>query len=185
MVITAKGVIVNMASISGYWYTPYMSMLLHDTPNAQTDTDIVLAGIYNASKAAVTLFGETLRTELSPFDVRVVSVITGAIDTNIMRNSAVPKLPESSRYTAARKQIIDLASGNENDGVKRMPVEKFAEKVVNDVLRGANGKIWRGNYSSFVRLTNVLMPTGVLVSSFCLLSPSLVMCFITVTYYDI
>jgi 1-acylglycerone phosphate reductase len=26
MVIAAKGVIVNMASISGYWYTPYMCM---------------------------------------------------------------------------------------------------------------------------------------------------------------
>lgn len=26
MVILAKGTIVNMASISGYWYTPYMSM---------------------------------------------------------------------------------------------------------------------------------------------------------------
>lgn len=28
MVITARGAIVNLASISGYWYTPYMCMFL-------------------------------------------------------------------------------------------------------------------------------------------------------------
>ncbi|OKL59990.1 hypothetical protein UA08_04784 [Talaromyces atroroseus] len=143
MVIAVKGVIVNMASISGYWYTPYMT-------------------VYNASKAALVMFGETLRLELSPFGVRVVSVIAGAVDTNIMRNSPVPELPESSRYFAARKQIIDLAAGADNDGLKRMSVKAFAEKVVNDVLQGANGRIWRGEYSSIVRLSNVMMPTAVL-----------------------
>lgn len=111
------------------------------------------------------MFGETLRLELNPFGVRVVSVITGAIDTNIMRNSPVPKLPESSRYVAAQKQITDLATGAYNEGLKRMPAEAFAEKVVNEVLQGANGKIWKGEYSSVVRLTNVMMPTRVLVSA--------------------
>jgi 1-acylglycerone phosphate reductase len=109
------------------------------------------------------MFGETLRLELNPFGVRVVSVITGAIDTNIKRNSVVPKLPESSRYLAAQKQIADLAA-DANTDLKRMSVETFAEKVVNDVLQGANGKIWKGEYSSIVRLTNAMMPTGMLVS---------------------
>ncbi|KAI7973237.1 hypothetical protein EIK77_004514 [Talaromyces pinophilus] len=137
MLILAKGAIVNMASISGYWYTPYM---------------------------ALAIFGETLRLELQPFGVRVISVITGAVDTNIMKNSSVPKLPTTSRYYTAEKQIIDLALGNDNDGVKRMSAEEFAGKVAGDVIGGANGKIWRGRYSSIARLFNVLMPTGVLVS---------------------
>ncbi|KAF3397458.1 NADPH-dependent 1-acyldihydroxyacetone phosphate reductase [Talaromyces pinophilus] len=143
MLILAKGAIVNMASISGYWYTPYMA-------------------VYNASKAALAIFGETLRLELQPFGVRVISVITGAVDTNIMKNSSVPKLPTTSCYYAAEKQIIDLALGNDNDGVKRMSAEEFAGKVAGDVIGGANGKIWRGGYSSIARLFNVLMPTGVL-----------------------
>lgn len=81
-----------------------------------------------------------------------------------MKNSSVPNLPTTSRYRAAEKQIIDLAVGNDNDGVKRMSAEEFAENVAGDVIGGANGKIWRGGYSSIARVFNVLMPTGVLVS---------------------
>lgn len=109
------------------------------------------------------MLSETVRLELNPFGVRVVSVITGAVDTNIMRNSAMPKLPSSSRYLAAEKQITDLAVGDGEDGMQRMAAETFAEKVVSDVLGGANGKIWRGTYSSTVRLSSILMPTGALV----------------------
>jgi hypothetical protein len=93
-----------------------------------------------------------------------MSVITGAVDTNIMKNSSIPKLPTPSRYHAAEKQIIDLVVDNDIDGVKRMPAEEFAEKVAGDVIGGANGKIWTGGYSSIARVFNVLMPTGVLVS---------------------
>lgn len=127
-------------------------------------TFVMFEAVYNASKAALAIFGETLRLELQPFGVRVVTVITGAVDTNIMRNSSVPKLPDTSRYLPAEKQIVDLAVGNDNDGVKRMSAAEFAEKVANDVIGGANGKIWRGGYSSIARVFNVLMPTGVLVS---------------------
>lgn len=82
-----------------------------------------------------------------------------------MRNSAVPNLPSSSRYIAAKNQIIDLATGAAEDGVQRMATETFAEKVVGDVLGGANGKIWRGAYSSATRVSFLLMPMGVLVCS--------------------
>lgn len=101
---------------------------------------------------------------MQPFGVRVISVITGAVDTKIMKNSSIPKLPTTSRYHAAEKQIIDLAVGNDGDGVKRMSPEEFAEKVAGDVIGGANGKIWRGGYSSIARVFNILVPTRVLVS---------------------
>lgn len=81
-----------------------------------------------------------------------------------MKNSSVPELSTTSRYYAAEKQIIDLAVGNDNDGVKRMSAEEFAEKVASDVIGGANGKIWRGSYLSIARVFNVLVPAGVLVS---------------------
>lgn len=119
------------------------------------------------------MFSETLRLELDPFGVRVVAVITGAVDTNIMRNSPVPKLPESSRYAAAETQITELATGSENDGVHRMSAGSFAEKVVNDIIQGTNGKIWRGTYSSVVRLSTAVMPTEILVRTLVL---SLLLC---------
>lgn len=137
-------------------------VLLFSHDNIELTT--LITAVYNASKAALTMFSETLRLELAPLGVRVVSVITGAVDTNIMRNSSMPMLPPSSRYLAAKKQIIDLAMGAAEDGVQRMATEAFAEKVVGDVLGGANGKIWRGEYASTVRVSSVLMPMGVLVS---------------------
>jgi 1-acylglycerone phosphate reductase len=60
--------------------------------------------------------------------VRVVSVITGAVDTNNMRNSAAPKLPSSSMYLAAKKQITNLAIGVAEDGVQRMAIERLRRR---------------------------------------------------------
>lgn len=38
-------------------------------------------GVYNTSKAAMNLLSESLRVELAPFDVQVITVITGVIKT--------------------------------------------------------------------------------------------------------
>lgn len=43
--------------------------------------------IYRASKAAVSAIGETLRAELAPFGIRVVEIMPGPIDTDMLANS--------------------------------------------------------------------------------------------------
>jgi 1-acylglycerone phosphate reductase len=55
LLIAAKGTIVNIGSISGINPTPW-------------------SGMYNACCAAVHMWSDTLRLELSPFGVRVVLV---------------------------------------------------------------------------------------------------------------
>ncbi|KAJ5659212.1 hypothetical protein N7507_005663 [Penicillium longicatenatum] len=137
----AKGTIVNVSSICSYLYTPFMS-------------------VYNASKAALTMFGETLRLELLPLNINVVTVITGAIETNITRNSPAPVLHESLPYFKALEQITKLSAGD--DGVKRMEREEFARKLVGDVLLGTGGKVWRGASASATRLASLLAPSWVL-----------------------
>ncbi|KAJ5591557.1 uncharacterized protein N7459_001926 [Penicillium hispanicum] len=140
--MAAKGTIVNISSISGYLHTPFMS-------------------VYNASKAALTMFGETLRLEMLPLGIQVLTVITGAIDTNIMKNGSVPILQPSLPYSKAQAKIAMLASGT--DGVKRMKSEEFAEKVVHDVLHGAGtGKVWRGASASMTRVVSLFMPSWIL-----------------------
>jgi NAD(P)-dependent dehydrogenase (short-subunit alcohol dehydrogenase family) len=45
---------------------------------------------YRASKAAVSVLGESLRTELAPFGIRVLEVMPGPIDTDMLEGSNRP-----------------------------------------------------------------------------------------------
>jgi NAD(P)-dependent dehydrogenase (short-subunit alcohol dehydrogenase family) len=58
LVIAAKGTIVQIGSIAALM--PY-----------------VFGSAYNASKAALHAYSSTLRVELAPFDVKVITVVTG------------------------------------------------------------------------------------------------------------
>ncbi|KAH8105313.1 oxidoreductase [Cristinia sonorae] len=54
---------------------------------------------YNASKAAVTMYGNTLRIEMEPFGVKVVTVHMGRVLTKIIRDDDWKGLPEGSLYS--------------------------------------------------------------------------------------
>ena len=45
---------------------------------------------YRASKAAVSVLGESLRTELAPFGIRVLEIMPGPIDTDMLAGSDRP-----------------------------------------------------------------------------------------------
>lgn len=64
LVIASKGKIVFTGSVSGY--TPHPSQ-----------------SVYNSSKAALELYARTLRIEMKPFSVRVVFVLTAAVNTGM------------------------------------------------------------------------------------------------------
>jgi NAD(P)-dependent dehydrogenase (short-subunit alcohol dehydrogenase family) len=76
--------------------------------------------VYNASKAAQHSLNETLRIELEPFGVRVINVVTGAIDTIIMTKDAAAgnkfQLPSKSLYQVIFNKIKGRA-----DGVEKVP----------------------------------------------------------------
>jgi 1-acylglycerone phosphate reductase len=79
MVIKSKGKIVFTGSVSGY--TPHPSQ-----------------SVYIASKAAVELYAKTLRTEMKPFGVSVVFVLTAAVRTGM----------SSERVTLAESEFFHL-----------------------------------------------------------------------------
>ncbi|KAF1957634.1 NAD(P)-binding protein [Byssothecium circinans] len=137
LLVSAHGTIVNVCSINGHVHTPWM-------------------GLYGASKAAVEMVSETMRLELAPLGVRVVSLVTGAVTTNIMTNGPVPQLPETSLFKPAEKEMTVLARGE--DEHPRMPVDAFAKKVVDDVLGAATGKVWRGQMASMIYWFTKLAP---------------------------
>ncbi|KAF7539881.1 hypothetical protein G7054_g1808 [Neopestalotiopsis clavispora] len=81
MLIHAEGTIVNIGSIGGV--IPFL-----------------YGSSYNASKAALHHWGNTLRCELAPLNVKVITVISGEVSTNILKNDAHRRLPEGSYYSA-------------------------------------------------------------------------------------
>ena len=71
---------------------------------------------YRASKAAVSALGESLRTELAPFGIRLVEVLPGAIDTDMFAGSKRPPealgfepyRPQAERVQATREPMRDV-----------------------------------------------------------------------------
>ncbi|KAJ5607126.1 hypothetical protein N7537_003745 [Penicillium hordei] len=132
--------LVNVCSISGFLYAPWMSA-------------------YNASKAALMSWSETLRLELQPFNIRVISLVTGSVATNVMSHSELT-LPENSLYQKALSEI-QLRGVGKDVSNKSAPAA-FAREVVKDVLGGATGPVWRGAMASMVKFMSKYMPTSVL-----------------------
>ncbi|CAF9919647.1 hypothetical protein IMSHALPRED_004685 [Imshaugia aleurites] len=121
-----------------------------------------VTGIYAGSKAAMTAITVALRLELAPFGVGVVTVNTGAVNTNTLASGANFKLPAGSVYKSIKKEIAGRARGE--DGTPRMEPSVYAEKVVGDVLGGARGQIWRGGYASIVRFALSKLPISLSLS---------------------
>ncbi|RAH68887.1 NAD(P)-binding protein [Aspergillus aculeatinus CBS 121060] len=132
--------IVNVCSISGFLYAPWMS-------------------VYNASKAALMSWKETLRLELQPFNIRVISLVTGAVATNVMSHANLT-LPEGSLYHKALPEIQTRGAGK--DVLNKSAPDDFARQVVQDILGGASGPVWRGAMASMVKVVFKYIPTGIL-----------------------
>ena len=90
-----------------------------------------------------------LRLELAPLGVRVLSVITGAVETNIFANTAAFELPGNSLYRGVEDRITRRARGEDIEG-QQMKAHVFAEKLVADVLGGKTGVARRGKWSTSI-----------------------------------
>lgn len=120
LLIQAKGTIVMIGSLAGV--VPY-----------------VFGSVYNASKAALHAYSNTLRVELAPIGVKVITVVTGGVKSRI--NSHVTRvLPKNSIYTAVEENYI-RRQGHSQEGA--MSNEAYAASVVRQVLPGAGPWPWR------------------------------------------
>ncbi|TGO63214.1 hypothetical protein BCON_0014g00030 [Botryotinia convoluta] len=144
LVISAKGSIINVTSISGYVNVPYM-------------------GLYAASKRSLEILSETLRLELQPFGVYVSSIVTGAVQTNGQTYFEDWKLPQESLYKPIENTIHKRARGG--DGVLRMNTMEYAEQVVNSIVgRNSDGRFWCGTNATRTKFGSAITPQGISVS---------------------
>ncbi|MCJ1311574.1 hypothetical protein MMC25_005247 [Agyrium rufum] len=142
LLIAAKGAIVNIGSVAGELNSPFI-------------------GFYGASKAAVTHYSESLRLELAPFDVRVITVTAGMVQSQIFQNSPdLSSLPSSSLYKPIEKEVCGMMTGANLP--KGMDTDEFVGGIVRKIEGGSNGKIWGGTMSTMGWILTGFVPTFVL-----------------------
>jgi NAD(P)-dependent dehydrogenase (short-subunit alcohol dehydrogenase family) len=123
-------------------------------------------GIYNASKAALAMLSQTLRMELSPFDIRVIDLKTAGVKTNIIANSNFntsdsERLPEGSIYAPAREAVEKIMS-QEAYAERGISAEQWAAEVVGLLLgRNPPAVIWKGESAALARVATAV-PCGLM-----------------------
>ncbi|KAH0489950.1 hypothetical protein TgHK011_001439 [Trichoderma gracile] len=133
ILIEAAGTIVNIGSIGGV--VPYM-----------------YGASYNASKAALHHYSNTLRLELSPFDVKVITVISGEVGTNILKNDVHRKLPEGSYY----EPLADDFKNHVQRTPKTTSRFEYASNVVSQSLRSSPAPwFWTGSATGIIRFLDM------------------------------
>jgi 1-acylglycerone phosphate reductase len=119
----------------------------------------VFGSAYNASKAALHAYSDTLRVELAPFDVKVVIVVTGGVKSQIARIDRV--LNEDSIYLPLEADYIRRTKHSQEVG---MPAEKYAKTVVGKLLGwGPPQRIWAGYGVMLVWFASTFLPRSVMV----------------------
>jgi short-subunit dehydrogenase len=90
-------------------------------------------GVYDSSKAAVRLLTEVLSMECKPFDIRVMLVAPGSIQSRIIDKHDGFQLTANSIYGAFLHNIRQRLDAARNR--LAMPADKFAEEIVSKALR--------------------------------------------------
>lgn len=112
---------------------------------------------YNASKAAISSYSDTLRVELGLLGIKVVTLFMGQVSTGITSPSSVEFGP-NSLYTAAEEGVRARSREHLQNS---MTPDEFARQVVNEVLHKKSGLgkgeyIWKGTSASTIWLLNAI-----------------------------
>jgi 1-acylglycerone phosphate reductase len=143
LLIEAKGTIAQTGSVAGLM--PY-----------------VWGAPYNASKAALHAYSDTLRVELAPLGVRVINVVTGGVKSNIARTHRT--LPQGSYMQPLAADYERRLTHSQQLG---MDTRQYASSCVRQVLAGdglftKTRWIWEGKMSWIVWFAWTWLPKGVL-----------------------
>ena len=119
-----SSLIINIGSVSGIFTTPF-------------------SGAYCATKAAFHSLSDALRMELAPFNIQVVTVQPGAIESSFGRTATrelIRTLPEDSMYEPVAKAIRKRAGASQDNPTSarefaRVLAAKMERKKMPPVIR--------------------------------------------------
>ncbi|KAI1771741.1 hypothetical protein F4818DRAFT_428916 [Hypoxylon cercidicola] len=140
MIIKATGTIANIGSIGGIM--PYL-----------------YGSSYNATKAALQHWSSTLRVEMAPFNVKVITIISGEVSTNILKNDAHRRLPEGSYYSPLAENFQKHVTRTPDGATDRF---LYAKNVVAQTLKPSPPAwFWYGSFTRMIRFLDTFGPRTV------------------------
>jgi 1-acylglycerone phosphate reductase len=90
----------------------------------------------------------TIRAELEPLGVRVITSICGSTDTPMFAKPGGPmSLTKTSYYYSIEDVAWSERMGHQRQATK---VDMLAERLVREIVRGANKTVWYGAFASLV-----------------------------------
>lgn len=119
-----------------------------------------VGSVYNASKAALHQYTNTLRVELEPFGVSVITIVTGGVTSRIARTHR--SLPEGSYYVPIADEYERRLTHSQSAGYT-MPNEDYARNVVSKVWGGGPRRfsVWEGARTTLVWFMVTFFPLSV------------------------
>ena len=134
-----SGLVVNIASVSGICATPF-------------------AGAYCATKAAVNLLSTSLRIELAPFGIDVITVQPGAIKSDFGKAATgTIRLDRQSVYAPLSRYVEARAMSSQKDPTS---AEEFASRLVDKLFLKKIPKVIRLGKSSTQLPLEASLPAG-------------------------
>jgi 1-acylglycerone phosphate reductase len=113
---------------------------------------------YNATKAAVVSYSDTLRLELEPLGVKVLTLFMAQVSTSLMVPDNV-QFGKDSLYIDFEPKVKARSTDHARDSIKSGP---FAKQVVREVLATSpSSYIWKGTNALLVWLLNAIGPRKV------------------------
>ena len=94
-------------------------------------SEVPFYAAYRASKAAVGALSDTLRSELSGFGIRVLEVMPGPVETDML--AASDKLPEAAAYEGYAELAQNLWKGRRSVGPMAAPVDAAARDIADAI----------------------------------------------------
>jgi short-subunit dehydrogenase len=94
-------------------------------------------GFYSASKSALDKITESIRYEISPWNISVCALHLGDIKTNIAENRIKTKISEPYKNTF--EKVYSLMNNHVNDGIEPIKVCDYIEKLLTK-------KTWKAHY---------------------------------------
>jgi len=140
LLIAARGKILNIGSIAAI-------------------LPVAFGSVYNASKAALHAYGDTLRVELKPFGVQVITIVTGGVKSNISTHNS--DILSKSLYYPMNDEFVAKRMGMSQKGAT--PTDEFARGVVHQTLKARPRPwVWGGRFSFMTWIINIVVPHGYL-----------------------